>query len=81
MFEIGFSEMMLVCVIALLVLGPEKLPGAVRQVFSFIRKIRTLAHNASEQIQKEIPINNLHRDIHSNLSDLKNELKSDKNEP
>lgn len=38
MFEIGFSEMVLVCVIALLVLGPEKLPGAVRQVARFIKK-------------------------------------------
>ena len=80
MFEIGFSEMVLVCVIALLVLGPEKLPGAVRQVARFIKKIRARADAASKKLQRELPIDELRRDLNSELSAISTKSGSDKNE-
>ena len=46
MFDIGFWELMLVFVIALVVLGPERLPGAARQAGLWVRRIRGLAHVA-----------------------------------
>ena len=36
MFDFGFMEIMLICVIALVVLGPEKLPALVRTVGQWI---------------------------------------------
>jgi len=80
MFEIGFSEMVLVCVIALLVLGPEKLPGAVRQVARFIKKIRAMADAASKELQRELPIDELRRDLNSELNAISSKSGSDKNE-
>ena len=46
MFDIGFWELVLVSVIALVVLGPERLPGAARQVGQWVRRIRGLAYVA-----------------------------------
>ena len=43
MFDIGFSELLLVFVIGLIVLGPQRLPVAVKTVVSWIRTLRSLA--------------------------------------
>lgn len=43
MFDIGFSELVLVFVIGLVVLGPQRLPVAVRTVMGWIRALRSLA--------------------------------------
>jgi sec-independent protein translocase protein TatB len=40
MFDIGFSELVLVGVVALVVLGPERLPGAVRTASLWIGRIK-----------------------------------------
>ena len=80
MIEIPFSEMMLVCIIALLVLGPEKLPGSVRQTFSIIRKIRAIVDSISNQIKNEIHMDDFNQKIKSELTDMKDELRNDKNE-
>lgn len=41
MFDIGFSELVLVFVIGLVVLGPQRLPVAVRTVMGWIRALRS----------------------------------------
>lgn len=43
MFDIGWPELMLVVVAALLVIGPKELPGAIRTVASVVRKLRGMA--------------------------------------
>lgn len=63
MFDIGFGEMLLVCIIGLLVLGPERLPGAVRQVARGVGKARALARAASEELQRELPLAQLQQEI------------------
>ena len=80
MFEIGFSEMVLVCVIALLVLGPDKLPGAVRQVARFIKKIRAIADAASIELQRELPVEEIRREINSEISAIHSSNGSNKHE-
>lgn len=45
MLDIGFSELLLVMIIGLVVLGPERLPIAVKTVAGWIRAFRSLAAN------------------------------------
>ncbi|HET7687065.1 MAG TPA: Sec-independent protein translocase protein TatB [Candidatus Macondimonas sp.] len=70
MFDIGFWELVLVFVIALVVLGPERLPGAARQVGLWVRRIRGMAQVAQQELERELKISELRQQLHDN-PDLK----------
>ncbi|MFN3980918.1 MAG: Sec-independent protein translocase protein TatB [Caldilinea sp.] len=53
-FGIGLMELFLIAVIALIVLGPERLPGAMRSVANFMRQIRELSSEFTSQFSEEI---------------------------
>lgn len=53
MFEVGFSELLLICVIALIVLGPQKLPRLARQVGQWMGRARSMARQFREQLEDE----------------------------
>jgi sec-independent protein translocase protein TatB len=53
MFEVGFSELLLICVIALLVLGPQKLPKLAQQVGRWMGRARTMARQFRDQLEEE----------------------------
>ena len=54
MFDIGFSELLLVGVIGLLVLGPERLPTAVRAASLWIGRIRRQFNEIRTEVEREI---------------------------
>ncbi len=54
MFDIGFSELLLIAVIGLLVLGPERLPTAVRTASLWIGRIRRQFHEIRTEVEREI---------------------------
>jgi len=54
MFDIGFSEVLLIFVIALVVLGPEKLPRVASQVGRWIGRARSMARQFREQLEEEV---------------------------
>jgi sec-independent protein translocase protein TatB len=54
MFDIGFSEVLLIFVIALVVLGPEKLPRLASQVGRWIGRARAMARQFREQLEEEV---------------------------
>lgn len=54
MFDIGFSELLLVFVIGLIVLGPQRLPVAVKTVASWIRTLRSLATTVQNELAQEL---------------------------
>ncbi len=54
MFDIGFPELLLVSVVALLVVGPDKLPETIRTVSLWIGRFRRSFANIKQEIENEI---------------------------
>jgi sec-independent protein translocase protein TatB len=63
MFDIGFFELVLVGVVALVVLGPEKLPGAIRTASLWIGRLRRSFNNIKQDIEKEIGADEIRRQL------------------
>ncbi|MGO2508757.1 MAG: Sec-independent protein translocase protein TatB [Vibrio hibernica] len=80
MFDIGFGELVLISVIALVVLGPERLPTAIRSVSKFIRTAKTMANNVKDELSQELKIqelqDNLRKAENMGMKDLSPELQS-----
>jgi sec-independent protein translocase protein TatB len=53
MFEVGFSELMLIMALALIVLGPEKLPKLASQIGRWMGRARAMARQFREQLEDE----------------------------
>ena len=53
MFEVGFSELLLIMGLALLVLGPEKLPKVVSEIGRWMGRARAMARQFREQLEDE----------------------------
>jgi sec-independent protein translocase protein TatB len=54
MLDVGFSEILLTSAIALIVLGPERLPKVARQVGNWMGRARVMARQLSEQLEREV---------------------------
>ena len=54
MLDFGFSEILLTSAIALVVLGPERLPKVARQVGNWMGRARLMARQLSEQLEREV---------------------------
>jgi sec-independent protein translocase protein TatB len=54
MLDVGFSEILLTSAIALIVLGPEKLPKVARQVGNWVGRARAMARQLTEQLEREV---------------------------
>lgn len=54
MFDIGFWELILLAVVGLLIVGPERLPGFAREAGRWVRRVRRLTGDARREIQREL---------------------------
>lgn len=63
MFDIGFSELLLVLIVGLVVLGPQRLPVAIRTVMGWIATIRGLAANVQNELSQELKLQELQESI------------------
>lgn len=63
MFDIGFWELMLIAVIGLLVLGPERLPVAIRTVRDWVNGVRQFSQSVKTELKEELRINELHENL------------------
>lgn len=84
MFDIGFGELLLVMVIGLVVLGPERLPVAVRTVAGWIRALRSLAASVQNELSQELKLQELQESLKkvesAGLQNLTPELKASMDE-
>ena len=85
MFEVGFSELCMVALVALLVIGPERLPSFARIAGYWLGKARTMVANAKAEIRAELETEELRQllqakssgfqelqNIHHELTDIQN---------
>jgi sec-independent protein translocase protein TatB len=56
MFEVGFTEIILILGIALLVLGPEKLPKLANQIGRWAGRARAMARQLRQQLDEEVTV-------------------------
>lgn len=54
MFGIGFPELLVIAFVALLVLGPDRLPGVAKQAGQMVRQLRKFADNARDELRSEL---------------------------
>ncbi len=66
MFDIGFGELLLIGLVGLLVLGPERLPGVAKTVGGFVRKARRTWQQMRVELEQEVD--------RSRIQDIKNEM-------
>lgn len=64
MFDIGFSEIALIAVVALLVLGPERLPRVARTAGALLRRARNSWQEVRGEIERELAAEDIKRTIH-----------------
>ena len=76
MFDIGFTELLLVGLVALVVLGPERLPGAVRTTGLWVGRIKRSFSNIKAEVEREIGADEIRRQLHNErILDLEREMK------
>ncbi|MFN0042244.1 MAG: Sec-independent protein translocase protein TatB [Alphaproteobacteria bacterium] len=79
MFEIGWSELLVIAGVALVVLGPKELPNALRTVTGFARKARAVVREFQghvEEMVKEAELSEMRKDIEkeTGVADLRREV-------
>lgn len=74
MFDIGFAELLLIAVVGLLVLGPEKLPTAVRTLGLWVGRAKRSISSIQREISEELRLEELRRDTAVKKEQLEKEL-------
>lgn len=59
MFDVDFTELLVIFVVALVVLGPKRLPGLVTRVGHWAGKARSMARQFREQLETEVRLDEL----------------------
>jgi len=76
MFDIGFTELLLIGLVALFVLGPERLPGAVRTAGLWIGRAKRSFATIKSEVEREIGADEIRRQLHNErILDLEREMK------
>lgn len=65
MFDIGFGELLLIAVVALVVLGPERLPKAARFAGLWVRRARNQWDSVKQELERELQAEELQRNLRS----------------
>ncbi len=81
MFDIGFWEVSIIFVVALLVVGPERLPHVARKAGLYIGKVRRFVTNVRSDIEREFRTDDLEKMLNeqkTQIQDLKSIVESGK---
>ena len=65
MFDIGFPELVLVSIVALLVIGPDKLPAAVRTLALWVGRFRRSLASIKAEIEQELGADEIRQQLHN----------------
>ena len=76
MFDIGFAELVIIGVVSLLVIGPERLPSAIRTASLWLGKIRRGFNDIKQEVQQELHNDAVLQDLRKTGEDLKEQAHS-----
>lgn len=73
MLEMSFAEIFLISVIALVILGPQRLPELLRTLGLWMGRLRRAYHNVRQEIDREVGMDDIRRQLHNEqiMSELK----------
>src|SRR4051794_22405334 len=79
MFDIGFSEIIVCAIVGLVVIGPERLPEAVRTVGLWVGRIKRSLRETREELERQIGMEDVRRQLHTEemmrtLDDMQEEI-------
>ncbi|KGJ98025.1 Sec-independent protein translocase protein TatB [Thalassotalea sp. ND16A] len=63
MFDIGFWELTIIAVMGLIVLGPERLPTAIRTIRGWVRNVKQFSNTVQTELKEELRIHELHDNL------------------
>jgi sec-independent protein translocase protein TatB len=79
MFDVGFWEILLILILALVIIGPERLPAAARQAGLFVGKARRYIEGVRSEVESELDVTEFKRMLHNQevqINELQQQLKS-----
>ena len=77
MFDIGFPELVVISIVALLVIGPEKLPEAIRTMSLWVGRVQRSFASIRREIESEIGADEIRQQLHN--ENIMKELEETKN--
>ncbi|MEM1405026.1 MAG: Sec-independent protein translocase protein TatB [Pseudomonadota bacterium] len=63
MFDIGFAELLIIGVVSLLVIGPERLPDAIRTASAWLNRLRRSFNDIKQEVQQELHNDSVMREL------------------
>lgn len=79
MFDIGFSELLVIAIVALVVLGPERMPKAARFAGLWVRRARNQWDSVKQELERELHAEDIKRqmqEVRQSMQDTGNELRA-----
>ena len=78
MFDIGFSEILIVATLTLIIMGPKRLPETVKTITLWLGRIRNFVNSAKVDIENEVGIDEIKKQLHNEK--IMNEIEKSKRE-
>ena len=76
MFDIGFSEILIVATLTLIIMGPKRLPETVKTITLWLGRIRNFINSAKVEIENEVGIDEIKKQLHNEK--IMNEIEKSK---
>ncbi len=80
MFDVGFAELVIIAIVGLLVIGPERLPGAIRTGSAWLNRLRRGFNDIKREVQQELHNDAIMQELRKTGEDLKSGADSLKQE-
>ncbi|MFL2499442.1 MAG: Sec-independent protein translocase protein TatB [Porticoccaceae bacterium] len=65
MFDIGFLELLVIALITLVVMGPERLPEAIRAISLWIGRLKQIWAKTRQEIENEVGMDDIRHQLHN----------------